>query len=109
MRSNKKAGKPAIDANLKRGDMFYLSSMSEEGPITRKVIVLEVDNDVAVVDSWSFADKCWAQSPIAIDMTRTRYVCPATPDPDPVPAEEPPPVAVEADNAEQFPAAGGAN
>lgn len=76
--------KRAIDQNLKRGDMFYLSSRAEGGPLTRKVIVLDVEGTVAEVDTWSFMDKKWADAPMLVDLTRVRYCGPAAPAPEPI-------------------------
>jgi hypothetical protein len=76
-----KAGCVAIQKleALVKNHEFYLSSASEEGPIARRVKVLAVDGAVAIVDTYNFADMAWAQAPVAVDLTRTRYVGPASP------------------------------
>ena len=83
--------KRAIDQGLKRGDMFYLSSTGDKGPLVRKVIVLDIEGDVAELDQWDYQDRKWANATLVVDLARARYVGHCAPTPtDPVRGPESP-------------------
>lgn len=88
--------KRAIDQNLKRGDMFYLSGIADKGPLARKVIVLDIEGTVAEVDTWLSGKTDddgtprpgWSGVSMLVDLTRARYVGPVAPTPDAITDEQ---------------------